>query len=50
MKDDDGPLALKWLERRQRDRYHTKIEQEVQQKSVKEVLDKVEGGKLGLLL
>lgn len=27
----DGPLAMKWLERRQRDRYHTKVEQEVKE-------------------
>jgi predicted DNA-binding protein YlxM (UPF0122 family) len=29
MQKEDGHLILKWLERRQRDRYHTKVEQEV---------------------
>ena len=38
----DGNLALKLLDRRQRDRYHTKLEQEVRQTTVEEVLDEVE--------
>lgn len=28
MQKEDGHLILKWLERRQRDRYHTKVENE----------------------
>src|SRR5690349_21207215 len=39
---EDGNLALKWLERRQRELYHTKVEQDVKQVPVEEILDQVE--------
>jgi hypothetical protein len=38
----DGKLAMKWLQNRQRERYHEKVEQEVRQTTVEEVLDEVE--------
>src|SRR5690349_16517168 len=44
MKENDGNLALKWLDRRQRDRYHTKVEQDVKQVPIEEVIDEVEAG------
>jgi hypothetical protein len=44
MQDDDGALAMKWLKNRQRDRYHEKVEQDVKQTTVEEVISEVEQG------
>jgi hypothetical protein len=44
MTDNDGNLAMKWLKNRQRDRYHEKVEQDVKQTTVEEVIAHVEAG------
>ena len=44
MKAKDGPLAMKWLKNRQRDRYHEKVVEEVKQIPIEEMIDEVEKG------
>mgnify|MGYP001576480120 CR=1 FL=1 len=44
IQEGDGKLALKFLELRQRENYHKKIEEEVTQNTVEQLLDDVEKG------
>lgn len=42
MNDKDGGLAMKWLKNRQRDRYHEKVEQEIRERPIEEVIKEVD--------